>query len=252
MVMNGQFESKGDEMSQQTTHDTCGKEQKARWIWAWLTAFVLLIISGLAYRVIARRLEVIVDTPILLDRPLRELPLVIGPWHGRDVPMPPAVQRVAANDDFVNREYINTDNGDQATLYIAFSARPRTMIGHNPQTCMVAQGWVHDGVQTSTFTDGSGKQLPCLIHRFHQPVGARKTMFILNYYIINGRISVNEQGFSGLGWRTPNIAGRAARYVAQVQIGSAMEHTVRQAAAALAGPILSFFPCENQPDKAEE
>ena len=42
--------------------------------------------------------------------------------------------------------------------------------------------------------------------------------------------------------RSPNIAGEAARYVAQVQISSNFENSVRRAAVEMTDLIISWFP----------
>ncbi|MFH1717496.1 MAG: hypothetical protein ABIF19_09120, partial [Planctomycetota bacterium] len=57
-----------------------------------------------------------------------------------------------------------------------------------------------------------------------------------------GRITSDERVFSGVGWRTPNIEGDPARYVAQVQVSSRLENSVRAAAKEMAELILDFFP----------
>ena len=46
----------------------------------------------------------------------------------------------------------------------------------------------------------------------------------------------------GIGWRTPNLAGDPARYVAQVQISSVYEEWVLAAAIDFTDEILLFFP----------
>ena len=73
----------------------------------------------------------------------------------------------------------------------------------------------------------------------------------LNYYIVNGQLTDDESVFSGLGWRTPNIEGDPARYVAQVQISSLQEMTVRSAAKDFTDLVLGYFPEENGKVKAE-
>ena len=65
---------------------------------------------------------------------------------------------------------------------------------------------------------------------------------MLNYYILNGLITDDESKFAGVGFKAPNIAGDAARYVAQVQISSVMENSVRSVAAEMTDLILSYFP----------
>ena len=47
-----------------------------------------------------------------------------------------------------------------------------------------------------------------------------------------------------MGWRTPNIKGNPARYVAQVQISSVVENSVLKAAQDMTEFVLEFFPDE--------
>ena len=77
------------------------------------------------------------------------------------------------------------------------------------------------------------------------PAPRNDQVVVLNYYILNGRITADDSGFSGVGVRTPNIAGNPARYVAQVQISSIMENSVLSAAKDMTERILGFFPDEN-------
>jgi len=68
---------------------------------------------------------------------------------------------------------------------------------------------------------------------------------VLNFYILNGRITADEKDFSGLLDRRPNIAGDPARYVAQVQISSVLENSIRTAAEEITELILDFLPDRN-------
>ncbi len=65
---------------------------------------------------------------------------------------------------------------------------------------------------------------------------------MLNFYVLNGQITLNERDFSGFWGRRPNLSGDPARYVAQVQISSTLEHSARSAAAEMADTLLAFLP----------
>ncbi|MFC1739225.1 exosortase-associated EpsI family protein, partial [Planctomycetota bacterium] len=119
-------------------------------------SLVLLILSGIVYRVLASRLKLIVETPIELPVPLSAFPAQIDPWVGKEVPIPLNIQRVAGNDDFLNRLYINKLNNEWINVYIAYSARPRTMLGHRPQVCYVGGGWIHDSTEISEVVSNFG------------------------------------------------------------------------------------------------
>ncbi|MHC4213266.1 MAG: hypothetical protein ACYSWP_07845, partial [Planctomycetota bacterium] len=103
-------------------------------------------------------------------------------------------------------------------------------------------GWVHDGTDESFVVTASGKKIPCLIHRFHMPGPQYRETVVLSFYIVGGRITVREDEFSDLFGRLPNIGGDPARYVAQVQINSSVESSIRSAAGDIIDTILVFFP----------
>ncbi len=211
---------------------------------AWILAMALCVSAGIAYRVLASHSELVVGAPVTLPVPLAAFPKQIGHWIGEDVPIPANIQRVAGNDAFMNRLYLNKMSNQWANIYIAYTAHPRTMLGHRPQICYVAGGWVHDGTQASTVSSITGREIPCLVHRFHRPAPENEETVVLNFYIVNGRLTSDERVFSGVGWRTPNIGGDPARYVTQVQVGSILENSIRAAAAEMAEEILDFFPDE--------
>ncbi len=217
-----------------------------------LLAVVLLISSGMTYRILAAHLKLIADTPIKLSVSLSGFPLRIGNWVGKDVPIPENIQRVAGNDAFLNRLYINKSSNQWANVYIAYTARPRTMLGHRPEICYVGGGWILDSTEQSKFISYFGRHIPCLIHRFHMPAPRNDEIVVLNFYILNGQITADENGFSGVGIRTPNIAGNPARYVAQIQISSVLENSALCVAKDMTELILDFFPDENGKVKAAE
>ena len=217
----------------------------------WLLAVVLLVSAGTAYRVLASRLELL-TSGITLPVPLDAYPKRIRQWVGEDVPIPVNVQEAAGNDAFVNRLYRSKSGKEWANVYIAYTAHPRTMRGHRPRICYVAGGWVHDGTERAEFTSSLGRELPCLIHRFHRPAPDHDETVVLNFYIVNGRITCDDRVFSGVGWRTPNIEGDPARYVTQVQISSVLENSTRAAAEDMAELIFDFFPDEDGRVKAVE
>jgi len=226
-------------------HISSTRPAKISTSWIFSLSLILLLLSGVAYRVLASRLKLVVETPIELPVPLSNFPVQIGSWVGKDVPIPSNVQRVAGNDDFLNRLYINESTNQWANIYIAYSARPRTMLGHRPQVCYVGGGWIHDSTEQPEVISNSGRKIPCLIHRFHMPTPSYEERVVLNFYIVNGQLTNDESSFSGVGWRTPNIAGNTARYVAQVQISSVLENSIRTAAKDMTELVLDFFPDEN-------
>ena len=229
-----------------------GYSKRTLFQWSWLAAVAALLLAGVVYRVTASRLGVLTKRPIDLPVPLSEFPAQINVWAGRDVPIAANVRRSAGHDAVLNRLYTNGSNGEWANVYIAYSARPRTMLGHRPEICYVARGWVHDSTVQADFILCSGVRVPCLIQRFHRRAPGTEEIVVLNFYIINGQVTADEGEFSSLRWRTPNIAGKPARYVTQIQISSGLENSVRTAAEDMAALILDFFPDEDGEFRAME
>ena len=216
----------------------------------WILAVLLLVSSGITYRLLASHLEILFDTPISLPVPLNAFPVQIGNWVGRDLAIPNITKEYMDKnfaDDVLSRRYINATTQAWADVYVVYcSSRPGGIIGHQPRVCYPGGGWIHDGTELSQFTSRAGRQIPCLIHRFHKPAPAYDQKVVLNFYILNGQITADENNFSGPWGRRPNIAGDPARYVAQVQISSVLENSIREAAKDITDLILEFFPDQNR------
>jgi hypothetical protein len=206
----------------------------------YVVAIILLIISGVTYRVLASLLKNTIETPIKLPVPLSAFPVQIGNWTGKDVPIPENIQRVSQNDDFISRLYVNESTNLFAHLYVAYSARPREMLWHKPEVCYVGSGWVLDSTTKSDIFSISGRKIPCVFYRFHIPT-VYEEKIVLNFYVLNGQLNNDESVFSEIGWRTPNIEGNATRYVAKIQISSVLENSVEAAARDTADLIVDFF-----------
>lgn len=217
-------------------------------------AVLSLLLSGIVYRVLASQLKLVVDTPITLPVPFESFPVQIGNWVGRDLSIPNTTKEYMERnfaDDFLSRRYINAETKAWADVYIVYcSSKPGGILGHRPGICYPAHGWIHDSTESTQFTLRAGQQIPCLIHRFHKPAPAYDEAVVLNFYILNGWITTNENDFSGPLGRRLNTAVDPTRYVAQVQISSVLENSVQTAAEDIAGLILDFLPDKNGDVKA--
>jgi hypothetical protein len=216
-------------------------------LWSvWTMAMFLLIASGLTYRILASK---IVNTSISLPVPLSRFPLEINNWVGTELSIPTTTREYMEKnfaDDYLSRRYVNNISNGWVDLYIVYcSTRPGGMLGHQPSVCYPGNGWVHDSTDESYFTINQGQKVNCLIHRFHKPQPSYAETIILNFYIVNGELSTDQRGFTGFSGRKINIARNPARYVAQVQISSIMENSIRTAAEDMADIILDFLPDEN-------
>ena len=207
----------------------------------WLLALILIILAQAAYRVTASRQNVVDEHHVELDTPLSEFPVEIGNWSGKDIDVSETVLAVADNDDYLMRSYSNTKTGQSVSLYIGYSSQPLTMIGHKPQICYPSSGWVHKGTDKHELMLNSGISLPYLLHRFSKPAEGGNVI-VLNYYILNGRITTEEKDFTGLSYRTSVNPAESYRYVTQVQVVSYPADSAITAASEFSDLILDFFP----------
>ena len=222
----------------------------------WILAVLLLVSAGITYRVLASGLKRVGNTPITLPVPLSAFPLRIGNWTGKDLTIPSTAKEYMEKnfaDDFLSRRYINTVIKAWADVYIVYcSSRPGGILGHRPRVCYPGYGWIHDGTEHVQFVSRAGRQIPCLIHRFHKPAPTYDQKVVLNFYILNGQLTADENDFSGPLGRRPNIAGDPARYVAQVQISSVLENSIRTIAKNITDLVLDYLPDRNGTVQAVE
>lgn len=214
-------------------------------VWAaGVLACILLVTAGLAYREGASRVE----EPPAIPPPvsLAEMPVEVGEWKGQDLDIPSVTKDYMETnfaDDYVSRRYVNSSEGNYADAYVVYcSSRPGGLLGHQPMVCFPAHGWIHDETVRSEFVSRLGRRIPCLIHRFHKPAPASRPVVVLSFYILNGQITLSERDFSGFWGRRPNVSGDPARYVAQVQISSVLEHPARTLARDLTDSVLAILP----------
>jgi len=212
-------------------------------------AILLLMLAGGVYRLSASRIRQVLDSAVCLPVPLAAFPEQVGSWTGRELSIPEVVKDYMQDnfaDDYVSRRYVNDSAGTWVDLYVVYCAsRPGSLLGHKPLVCYPGNGWIHDQSTESHIESVSGRRIDCLIHRFHKPAPTYQETTVLNFYVLDGQISLRESEFSGLFDRLPNLKNNPARYVAQVQISSVLEHSVTNAAGEFADILLAFLPDEN-------
>ena len=86
---------------------------------------------------------------------IEEIPIDVGDWVGREVPLPQSATSLLNPNGIVARQYINEDQGVIATLMIVQCRDARDMGGHYPPVCYPANGWTDNtDDQNQTFTIG--------------------------------------------------------------------------------------------------
>lgn len=218
--------------------------------WAhWVLATAILIGSGVLYRHLEPQWRGTGVGPIKLPVSLEEFPLVIGEWEGKKRTIAAITEEYMRRnfaDDYFSHLYYNEQQRAVAGLYVTYCAsRPAGILGHRPRVCYTGGGWIHDRTTESEFITKGGRTIACLVHNFHKPMPDYAETVVLNFYVVNGEIAINEDRFSGLMGRNPNMDGDPARYVAQVQVSGNTESSILLAASDLVDKVLEYLPDEN-------
>jgi hypothetical protein len=214
----------------------------------WALAVITITVSGAGYRVLANRFK-LTNAPIKLPVPLSAFPIQIGNWVGSELPIPATTREYMEEnfaDDFFSRRYVNSAEGIWADVYVVYcSSRPSGILGHRPGVCYPANGWQHQNTERSQFISKAGRQVDCLVERFRKNALALDEVVVMSFYVRNGRITADESDLSGMFSRTFNITRNPSRYVAQVEISSVLESSVRKAALDIIDHAVDFLPDEN-------
>ena len=217
-----------------------------------VVALVLLLAGGAGYRAAASWYDRGSDVTPLPPGTLDKLPLDLGGWIGRDVPLDENVIKATDTDQHVNRAYRNAENTRQVGLWVAYGVRFRDLMPHRPEVCYPGTGWNLLSAEEMSLPLDDGSTLHCRLLRFDRGGLLDRRIDVLNYYVIDGEYSPDVKLLRSRIWRP----SAAPTYVAQVQITCSGDSSaedaneaVRDFARISALPILDLMP--KLPEKPE-
>lgn len=174
----------------------------------------LMFLFGVAYRVVAARLDTSVDSAPISPETLARFPLQIGGWKGKEVPLDEAIVRATNTDAHLNRLYVR-DGGLQAvSFYIASGIQARDLMPHRPEVCYIGAGWTLTDRRFVELPLGDSASLPCNIMQFSRGVLNPQKVAVLDYYLVDGQYCADVSLLRAKVWR----GSGSIRYVAQIQI----------------------------------
>jgi len=179
-----------------------------------IAAGLLMFLSSAGYRILAARLEAPVNTTPISFATLQRLPLQIGDWTGREVPLDEAIVRATDTDAHVNRSYSRRGGLEFVSLYIATGVKARDLMPHRPEVCYTGAGWTLMDKRSMELPLSDGTSLPCNVMQFSRGALNTEKVIVLDYYIVDGEYCRDVSLL-----RSKAVLGSGAvRYVAQVQI----------------------------------
>jgi EpsI family protein len=179
-----------------------------------VVAGFLMLVSTAAYRFLADRLEAPVNTTPISPAALERLPLQIGDWMGREVPLDEAIVRATDTDAYINRSYSRNNASQYISLYIASGVKARDLMPHRPEVCYTGAGWTLIDKRSMELSLSDGKKLPCSAFQFSRGTLNTKKTVVLAYYIVDEQYCRDVSLLRLKAWR----GSGTVRYVAQIQI----------------------------------
>ncbi len=196
---------------EQPAPEATGRPGSATWPAA-VVAIALLAVSGAAYRAAARYLARPSTSQPLPEGALAKLPMVLGEWIGSEAPMDEAVIRATDTDAHISRTY--TRAGRSIGLFVAYGVRTRDLAPHRPDVCYPGSGWTLQSKTPVAVARSTGGVSDCTLYRFGRAGIEVRTVTVLNYYIVDGRVCSDVSALRATAWR----GSAGVRYLAQVQI----------------------------------
>jgi len=219
--------------------DRPNEPPRRRWL-GFGTGLLLLIASGVAYRVVAEQLNRATDSVPIPFGTLRTLDLQFGTWRGEEQRLDETLIAKTDTDDHVSRRYVEAVNHRSVSLFVAYGVRARDLLPHRPSVCYPGAGWTRESARETRLSCGDGSELPCTVFHFRRGALGEERIVVLHYYIINGAFAPDEDLLRSIAAR----GGSGPRYVAQIQMASAAgldaaaaEAAVVDFALASVGPI---------------
>ena len=183
-------------------------------ITAAVVTVVVLVVSGVAYRVLAGRLARATHSVPLPPGTLARLPMRLGDWIGQDVRISEAVAEATDSDDLLHRSYVRRGEGQSVSLFVAYGVRARDLVPHRPEVCYPSSGWTLRDSSPAELPLPDGSTLACRIYEFAGGSLSANLVKVLNYYIVDGRYAADVSLLRSKAWR----GSGGVNYVVQVQV----------------------------------
>jgi EpsI family protein len=195
-----------------------------------VAASCLMLVFGLAYRVVAAKLEAPVDTTPISPDALARFPMQIGDWTGEEVPLDEAIVRQTDTDAHLNRRYVRGGGLEYVSFYVACGVKARDLMPHRPEVCYTGAGWTLTDRRSMELPLSDSAKLPCNIMQFSRGALNTQKVVVLDYYLVDGQYCADVSLLRSKAWR----GSGTVRYVAQIQIVTSVTATLDAEAAAKA------------------
>lgn len=131
---------------------------------------------------------------------IERIPIDIGNWHGKDVPVPPSATRLLRPNVILSRQYVNLVKGWSAQLMVVSCRDARDLQGHYPLNCYPANGSKLTEEPLKRTWNVGGETIHGMEYHFSTPNGGGTVdqvvyNFFLIPYVAGTRMPAGTVGF---------------------------------------------------------
>lgn len=128
-------------------------------------------------------------TKVPLRQPLKDLPSVLGDWHGVDLPLTDHIIAALSVDDYLQRSYTDA-RGNEVQLYVGYYGSQRSgELIHSPKNCLPGAGW--EWVRKGILSFQPAGSAPIVMNDFRIAKGVHQDL-VLYWYHGRGRAIADE------------------------------------------------------------
>ena len=143
-----------------------------------------------------------VHRPIHLpEESISTIPMELGKWKGKDVPMDDKLFRGIAAHEVVSRSYTNPVFEEGLTLHCAVFNSFWRRVPHSPKVCYTASGWTTVKVEEFELDDPDGRPATARLAAFEKDGAA---IFVLYWFQFGDYIVCDASELASARWQYRN------------------------------------------------
>jgi EpsI family protein len=182
-------------------------------------AGLFLLAAGGGYRALSGQLMRADEPAHIPAGTLKELPLNIGQWVGRDQSLDEQILKRASVDDHLTRLYQRTTDHASVAIWIAYGIRARDLMPHRPEVCYPGAGWTLRKTDHLDFRVPDNQTVTARLLTFASGTVDPRPLVVLTYYIVDDETCEDVSLLRSKAWRGQT----AIRYMTQIQISYRIE-----------------------------
>jgi len=202
---------------------------------AWFPAAIVCFLLSAAWAVTKGAEHIPERKPL---QPLRAIPLTLGSYSGRDVPVDPYVKKVLEPTDMLFRTYTDGSGATVGVFMTYHGKQTSEFHPHSPKLCMPGSGWFAAEVAREAIPLGDGRFVN-VVRSVYERSGEREVFF---YWFQTGRRTTANEYLQKV-WMIADGLTRHRTDVAFVRLSTTGNgHSAEQARERLVAFLQAFMP----------